>query len=141
VPPVATPRAFKSSGCRVRVVTMALYSSLSLPTLICWPCLLLRPAFMMKRIPAINRPHRLCNALEENGNLAKVGSYLSSLSCHFLVMRCKAALTCSAPDGNHPHGTQVARSWNMNRILWLASTLCKDQDEVLPDTAGKLRAN
>ena len=45
-----------SSGCMVRVLTMALYSSLSLPTLICWPCLLVRPAFMMKRIPAITCP-------------------------------------------------------------------------------------
>src|SRR4051812_42619271 len=49
------PRAFRSSGFRVRVFTRALYSSLSLPTLICCPCLLVRPTFMMKRIPTPNQ--------------------------------------------------------------------------------------
>src|SRR5579871_732431 len=61
VPPDAMPRAFRSSGWKVMVLTMALYSSWSLPTLICWPCLLVRPAFMTKRIPAIldSRRHRV----------------------------------------------------------------------------------
>src|SRR5262245_57924472 len=49
-PPGATPSSFRSSGCRVRVLTIFSYSWLSLPTLICCPCLLVRPAFMMKRI-------------------------------------------------------------------------------------------
>src|SRR5207302_2332649 len=63
VPPGATPRAFKSSGCRIRVFTIARYSSSSLPTLICWPCLLVRPAFMMKRLPAIRLPLSNCTEI------------------------------------------------------------------------------
>src|SRR5436190_9867770 len=37
----------------IKVPTMAWYSGLSLPMLICWPCLVVRPAFMTKRFPAI----------------------------------------------------------------------------------------
>src|SRR5262249_15376570 len=82
--PATTPRALRSSGWRVRVFTMALYSSLSLPTLICCPCLLVRPAFMMNRIAAMipsTAPHRrqphdraarpLCFAVVAQGLLRK----------------------------------------------------------------------
>jgi hypothetical protein len=37
----------------VTVLTMACYSAESLPMLICWPCFVVRPAFMMKRLVAI----------------------------------------------------------------------------------------
>src|SRR5438093_1836297 len=42
-----------SCGCMVSVPTMAWYSGLSLPTLICCPCFVVRPAFMMKRFCSI----------------------------------------------------------------------------------------
>ena len=42
----ATPTAFMSSGCMITVLTMLWYSGLSLPTLTCCPCLVVRPAFM-----------------------------------------------------------------------------------------------
>ena len=50
MPPDAIPTSFMSSGCMVIVLTMAWYSGVSLPTLICWPCLVVRPAFMRKRL-------------------------------------------------------------------------------------------
>jgi len=37
----------------VNVLTIAWYSGLSLPTLICCPCLVVRPAFMMKRLESM----------------------------------------------------------------------------------------
>src|SRR5262252_1705648 len=43
------PADFMSSGCIVTVLTVARYSAESLPMLICWPCFVVRPAFMMKR--------------------------------------------------------------------------------------------
>src|ERR1043166_5732468 len=51
--PAAMPASFISSGFIVMVLTMASYSGVSLPTLICWPCLVVRPAFMTYRLPLI----------------------------------------------------------------------------------------
>src|SRR5947208_5813319 len=56
VPPEGIPASFMSSACMVMVPTMVWYTGLSLPTLICWPCLVVRPTFMMKRLPAIHPP-------------------------------------------------------------------------------------
>src|SRR5262245_59778729 len=49
LPPDRRPAAFMSSGCIVTVLTVAWYSAESLPIMICWPCFVVRPAFMMKR--------------------------------------------------------------------------------------------
>jgi len=48
-PPSAMPAAFMSPEFIVTVLTVDWYSAESLPMLICWPCLVVRPAFMMKR--------------------------------------------------------------------------------------------
>src|SRR2546426_9257897 len=52
VPPEETPISFMSSGCITIVVTMASYSASSLPILICRPCRVVRPVFMIKRLMA-----------------------------------------------------------------------------------------
>ncbi len=53
---------------------------------------------------------RLCNALAENGNLGKVGGYLSSPAFQFRLMRCKAphprsgsGIGRGAQKGDLPH--------------------------------------
>src|SRR5438552_19004670 len=56
VPPATMRASFISSGFIVMVLTIAWYSGLSLPTLICWPCLVVRPAFMRNRLPGIDAP-------------------------------------------------------------------------------------
>src|SRR5262245_31514571 len=52
-PPRASPTSFMSSAFIVRVLTSVSYSAWSLPMLICWPCLVVRPAFMMKRFDGV----------------------------------------------------------------------------------------
>jgi hypothetical protein len=48
---------------------------------------------------SVPRQVRLCNVIQENGNLAKLGSYPSSLSSHFQEFRCKAAKYQEGTDG------------------------------------------
>jgi hypothetical protein len=50
------------------------------------------PSPRVRSAPA-DPEHGLCYAIQESGNLAKMGSYPYSPTCHFQVLRCKAPST------------------------------------------------
>ena len=126
MPPDAMPTSFMSSGCMVRVLTIAWYSALSLPTLICWPCLVVRPAFMMNRLRGIAVPPARASYQMKRALLALV---LVALSLPigvqpFDTLRAAPSNAEGQSPGVHPlTGRQYALPMSAAGAAWL------DRDE------------
>jgi hypothetical protein len=83
---------------------------------------ILSPVETVQLLRATDRDfRRLCNAIRENGKLAKPGSYPSSPSCHFRQWHYKATSVpscwpCSTPlPGPRRCGPSSGSTWSTNR--------------------------